>query len=275
MVPAFMIMLREGLEAALIVGIVAAYLVKIGRRDALPGVWLGVAGAVGLSIAVAAVASATIGELPFVVQELIGGIASLIAVAVLTWMLFWMRRQGRQMKGELERGVDAALVGGSVMALAGVAFVSVAREGLETVLFMSVVFSAAAPGPEPAIGAVLGLVAAVGIGIAIFAFGVRVDLRRFFQVTAVILIFVAAGLCAYAVHEFGEAGVIANSGTVFDISNLLPESSPLGAVLAGLFGFRSAPTPLEVLAYFAYLIPVVAIYLYTDRPRQAQRPATA
>src|SRR5262245_8832832 len=135
-----MIMLREGLEAALIVGIVAAYLVKIGRRDALPGVWLGVAGAVALSIAVAAIASATLGELPFVVQELIGGIASLIAVAVLTWMLFWMRRQGRAMKGELERGVDAALVGGSVMALAGVAFVSVAREGLETVLFMSVVF---------------------------------------------------------------------------------------------------------------------------------------
>jgi high-affinity iron transporter len=122
---------------------------------------------------------------------------------------------------------------------------------------------------------VLGLATAVGIGIAIFAFGVRVDLRHFFQVTAVILIFVAAGLCAYAVHEFGEAGVIANSGTLFDVSHVLPESSPLGAVLSGLFGFRSAPTPLEVFAYFAYLIPVVAIYLYTDRPRQAPRPATA
>ena len=275
MVPAFMIMLREGLEAALIVGIVAAYLVKIGRRAALPGVWLGVAGAILLSIAVAAIASATIGELPFVVQELIGGIATLIAVAVLTWMLFWMRRQGRAMKGELERGVDAALVGGSVMALAGVAFVAVAREGLETVLFMSVVFSAAAPGPEPAIGAVLGLAAAIGIGLAIFAYGVRVDLRRFFQVTAVILIFVAAGLCAYAVHEFGEAGVIANTGTVFDISNVLPESSPLGAVLSGLFGYRSAPTPLEAVAYLAYLIPVVTIYIWTDRPRQAPRTATA
>ena len=275
MVPAFMIMLREGLEAALIVGIVAAYLVKTGRRDTLPAVWIGVAAAVALSIAVAVIASVTIGELPFVVQELIGGMATLIAVGVLTWMLFWMRRQGRHMKGELEQGVDQALIGGSLLGLAGVAFVSVAREGLETVLFLSVVFSAAAPGPEPAIGAVLGLAVAVGIGIAIFAFGVRVDLRRFFQVTAVILIFVAAGLCAYAVHEFGEAGVIANSGTVFDISDVLPESSPLGAVLAGLFGYRSAPTPLEVVAYFAYLIPVVTIYLVTDRPRQAPRPATA
>src|SRR5262245_49980758 len=271
-----MIMLREGLEAALIVGIVAAYLVKIGRRDALPGVWLGVAGAVALSIAVAAIASATLGELPFVVQELIGGIATLIAVAVLTWMLFWMRRQGRSMKGELERDVDHALVGGSILALAGLAFIAVAREGLETVLFMSVVFSAAAPGPEPAIGAVLGLAVAVGIGIAIFAFGVRVNLRRFFQVTAVVLMFVAAGLCAYAVHEFGEAGVIANTGTVFDISHVLPESSPLGAVLAGLFGYRAAPTPLEVAAYFAYLIPVLTVYLVTDRPRPAAaRPATA
>ena len=275
MIPAFMIMLREGLEAALIVGIVAAYLVKTGRRDTLPAVWIGVAAAVALSIAVAVIASVTIGELPFVVQELIGGIATLIAVGVLTWMLFWMRRQGRHMKGELEQGIDQALIGGSLLGLAGVAFVSVAREGLETVLFLSVVFSAAAPGPEPAIGAVLGLAGAVGIGIAIFAFGVRVDLRRFFQVTAVILIFVAAGLCAYAVHEFGEAGVIANSGTVFDISDVLPESSPLGAVLAGLFGYRSAPTPLEVVAYFAYLIPVVTIYLVTDRPRQAPRPATA
>ena len=275
MIPAFMIMLREGLEAALIVGIVAAYLVKTGRRDSLPAVWIGVAGAVILSIAVAAVASVTIGELPFVVQELIGGIATLIAVGVLTWMLFWMRRQGRHMKGELEHGIDQALIGGSLLALTGVAFVSVAREGLETVLFMSVVFSAAAPGPEPAIGAVLGLAAAVGIGLAIFAYGVRVDLRRFFQVTAVILIFVAAGLCAYAVHEFGEAGVIANTGTLFDISDVLPESSPLGAVLSGLFGYRSAPTPLEVVAYFAYLIPVVTIYLVTDRPRQAPRPATA
>ena len=143
------------------------------------------------------------------------------------------------------------------------------------VLFLSVVFSASAPGPEPAIGAVLGLAVAVGIGVAIFWGGVRVDLRRFFLVTAVVLMFVAAGLCAYAVHEFGEAGLIANSGQVFDLSGVLPDSSPLGALLSGLFGYRPSPTPLEVVAYFAYLIPVVAIYVWTDRPRQAARPATA
>ena len=272
MVPSFLVMLREGLEAALIVGIIAAYLVKVGRKDALKGVWIGVAAAVILSLAVAGIASATIGELPFVVQEAIGGIASLAAVVVLTWMLFWMRRQGRGLKSELERGVDGALVGGSMVALAALAFVSVAREGLETVLFMSVVFSAAAPGPEPAIGAVLGLAVAVGIGVAIFWGGVRVDLRRFFFVTSIVLMFVAAGLCAYAVHEFGEAGLIANSGTLFDVSAVLPETSPLGSVLSGMFGFRPDPTPLEVAAYFGYLIPVLTA-VHRDRPHPARDPS--
>jgi len=275
MLATFFLMLREGLEAALIVGIIAAYLVKIGRRDALSKVAVGVVAAIGLSIALGLGVYVTIQKLPLVVQETLEGLAAVLAVGVLTWMLFWMRRQGRHLKGELERGVDHALVGGSILALAGLAFVAVAREGLETVLFLSVVFSASAPGPEPAIGALLGLAVAVGIGVAIFWGGVRVDLRRFFLVTAVVLIFVAAGLCAYAVHEFGEAGVIANSGQVFDLSGVLPESSPLGALLAGLFGYRPSPTPLEVAAYFAYLVPVVAIYVYTDRPRQATRPVTA
>lgn len=267
--------LREGVEAALIVAIILAYLVKTGNARYARQIWVGAGAAIVLSLAVGIGLFATVGGFEEPYEQIFEGITMLVAAAVVTWMLFWMRRQGRHLKGELEQGIDQALIGGSLLGLAGVAFVSVAREGLETVLFLSVVFSAAAPGPEPAIGAVLGLAVAVGIGIAIFAFGVRVDLRRFFQVTAVILIFVAAGLCAYAVHEFGEAGVIANSGTVFDISDVLPESSPLGAVLAGLFGYRSAPTPLEVVAYFAYLIPVVTIYLVTDRPRQAPRPATA
>ena len=139
MIPAFLITLREGLEAALIVGIVAAYLVRVGRSDALPKVWLGVLAAVILSVVAGVVVVATIGRLPFVVQETVEGIAALLAVAVLTWMLFWMRRQGRAMKGDLEAGVDLALASGSVLALAGLAFVSVAREGLETVLFMAAV----------------------------------------------------------------------------------------------------------------------------------------
>jgi high-affinity iron transporter len=262
---AFFLMLREGLEAALIVGIIAAYLVKIGRRDALNRVWLGVALAVTLSIALGVLVVLTIGRLPLLVQETMEGIAAVIAVVVLTWMLFWMRRQGRALKGDLERGVDAALSQGSTLALVGLAFVSVAREGLESVLFLLAVLSSSTQAAPTMIGAIAGLVVAVGLGYAIFALGVRINLRTFFTATGVILIFVAAGLCAFAVGEFAEAGFFANSGTVYDIASILPETSPLGSVLAGLFGYRAAPTPLEVVAYFAYLIPVLTLFLLDER----------
>jgi high-affinity iron transporter len=262
---AFFIALREGLEAALIVGIIGAYLVKLERRDALRGVWVGVGAAITLSIVAGIAVVATVGRLPLVVQESIEGIAAVIAVVVLTWMLFWMRRQGRAMKGELEQGVDLALAGGSILALAGLAFVSVAREGLETVLFLYAIGSSSGPAVPTLLAAFAGLAVAVAIGYAIFAAGVRVDLRRFFTVTGVVLIFVSAGLVAHAIHEFGEAGLIANAGTAFSLGSVLPESSPLGAVLAGLFGYRSTPTPLEVIGYLAYLIPVLVIFLKPAR----------
>jgi high-affinity iron transporter len=262
---AFFIAIREGLEAALIVGIIGAYLVKLERRDALRGVWVGVGAAITLSIVAGIAVVATVGRLPLVVQESIEGIAAVIAVVVLTWMLFWMRRQGRAMKGELEQGVDLALAGGSILALAGLAFVSVAREGLETVLFLYAIGSSSGPAVPTLLAAFAGLAVAAAIGYAIFAAGVRVDLRRFFTVTGVVLIFVSAGLVAHAIHEFGEAGLIANAGTAFSLGSVLPESSPLGAVLAGLFGYRSTPTPLEVIGYLAYLIPVLVIFLKPAR----------
>jgi high-affinity iron transporter len=262
---AFLITLREGLEAALIVGIIAAYLVKIGRRDALGMVMAGVVLAVGLSIALGAIIVLTIGRLPFVVQETVEGVAGLVAVVVLTWMLFWMRRQGRALKGELERGVDHAIGQGSMAALAGLAFVAVIREGLETVLFMFAIISSAGAGLPTAIAAILGLGLAVGLGWAIFVGGRRIDLRRFFTITGTVLVFVAAGLVAFAVHEFGEAGLIANSGRVFDLGGLLPETGPLGATLAGLFGYRSAPTPLELIAYLAYLVPILTLFVLDGR----------
>jgi high-affinity iron transporter len=271
---AFFISLREGLEAALIVGIIAAYLVKLGRRDALRGVWVGVGAAVTLSIVVGALVVATVGRLPLAIQESIEGVAAVFAVVVLTWMLFWMRRQGRAMKGELEHGVDMALAGGSMVALAGLAFVSVAREGLETVLFLFAIGTSSGPALPTLVAAVAGLAAAVAIGWAIFAAGIRIDLRRFFNVTGIVLIFVSAGLVAFAVHEFGEAGLIANAGTAFDLGSILPESSPIGALLAGLFGYRSTPTPLEVIGYLAYLIPVLIVFLRPMR-RPAVGPATA
>ena len=275
MTAAFFIALREGLEAALIVGIIAAYLVKLERRDALRGVWVGVGAAVTLSIVVGSLVVATVGRLPLVVQESIEGIAAVVAVVVLTWMLFWMRRQGRAMKGELEHGVDMALAGGSMLALAGLAFVSVAREGLETVLFLFAIGTSSGPALPTLAAAVAGLAVAVAIGWAIFAAGIRIDLRRFFNITGIVLIFVSAGLVAFAVHEFGEAGLIANSGKAFDLGAILPESSPLGALLAGLFGYRSTPTPLEVIAYLAYLIPVLVVFLRPMRRTAVVPAATA
>jgi high-affinity iron transporter len=275
MTAAFFIALREGLEAALIVGIIAAYLVRVERRDALSGVWVGVAAALVLSFGVGIAVVATIGKLPLMVQATIEGLAAVIAVAVLGWMLFWMRRQGRAIKGDLERGVDVALAAGSTVALASLAFVAVAREGLETVLFLFAIGTSSGPAVQTLVAALAGLAVAVGIGWAIFAAGIRVDLRRFFTLTGVVLIFVSAGLLAFAIHEFGEAGLIANAGSAFDLGAFLPESSPLGSLLAGLFGYRSSPTPLEVIVYVAYLVPVLYFFLWGGRSRAVNPGAAA
>jgi len=261
MTAAFFVTLREGLEAALIVGIIVAYLVKVGRREAVRFVAYGVAAAVAVSVVVGAAVVNTVGDLPEVAQETFEGIAALLAVVVLTWMLFWMRRQGRAMKGELEASVDAALGRGSTLALAGLAFVAVAREGLETVLFMLAILGSSENVAVTMFGAVIGLVVAVAIGWAIFAMGVRVSLRQFFTVTGIVLIFVSAGLLAQAVHEFTEAGWLPETAVAFDLSGILSRDGLLGSVLAGLLGFRPAPTWSELIAYFAYLIPVLLLFL--------------
>jgi high-affinity iron transporter len=275
MVPAFLLMLREGLEAALIVGILAAYLVRIGRRDALPKVWAGVGAALALSVGVGLVIVVTIGDLPAAVQDTAEGLAGLLAVGVLTWMLFWMRRQGRALKGELERNVDVALTGGSTAALIGLAFVAVLREGIETVLFLVAVISSAGAGLPTFVGALAGLAIAVAIGAAIFIGGIRINLRRFFTITGTVLIFVAAGLVAFAIHEFGEGGLIGNTGTAFNVGGLLPETNALGSLLSGLFGYRSSPTPLEVIGYLAYLVPVLTVFIFDGRLPFRRQPAAA
>ena len=265
MTSAFFVTLREGLEAALIVGIIVAYLVKVGRRDAIRLVAYGVAAAVAVSVAVGVVVFATVGELPDVAQETFEAIAAVLAVVVLTWMLFWMRRQGRAMQGELETSVASALHRGSTVALAGLAFVAVVREGLETVLFMLAIVGSSEDVVATMLGATLGLAVAVAVGYAIFAMGVRVNLRQFFTATGILLIFVAAGLLAHAVHEFTEAGWLPETAVAFDLSGVLDRDGLIGSMLAGLFGYRPAPTWSELIAYFAYLIPVLVIFLAPAR----------
>ncbi len=276
MLATFFLMLREGLEAALIVGIVAAYLVRIGRRDALPKVAMGVGAAIALSIAIGVAVTLTIQELPQLVQDGLQGLAGLLAVGVLTWMLFWMRRQGRALKGELEHGVDLAIGEGTTLALVALAFVAVIREGVETVLFLIPIFSLNGTGLDTVFGGTVGFAVAVGVGWAIFVAGVRVNLRRFFTVTGTVLIFVSAGLVAFAIGEFGDAGLIANTGVAFDLNAVLPDHGALGSVLRGLFGYRSSPTPLELIGYIAYLVPVLVLFI-ADRPliRRPAPPAVA
>jgi high-affinity iron transporter len=276
MLATFFLMLREGLEAALIVGIVAAYLVKIGRRDTLPKVVVGVGAAIGLSIVIGIVVTLTIQGLPVLVQDGLEGVAALLAVGVLTWMLFWMRRQGRALKGELEHDVDLAISEGTTLALVGLSFVAVIREGVETVLFMIPILSFNGTGLDTVLGGVLGLALAVGFGWAIFFAGVRINLRRFFTLTGTVLIFVSAGLVAFAIAELGETGLFANAGVAFDLNAVLPDHGPVGSVLRGLFGYRSAPTPLELLGYVAYLVPVLVLFI-ADRPlvRRPAPPAVA
>jgi high-affinity iron transporter len=272
---AFFIALREGLEAALIVGIICAYLVKVGRRDVLPRIIAGVGLAIGLSVGIGVAVVATIGRLPFKLQATLEGMAAVAAVIVVTWMLFWMRRQGRSLKGELENSVSLALAAGTTTALVGIAFLAVIREGLETTLFFLALLGSQSGDVTAAVaGGLIGLAVAAALGWAIFVAGRRINLGRFFTLTGVILIFVAAGLIVYAIAEFTEAGYLPVMPPLFDLTGVLPQSSPLGSVLTGLFGYRAAPSALQVAAYLSYLVPVLVIYVTDWRP-SLRRRATA
>ena len=275
MLTVFLILLREGLEAALVVGIVVGYLVKIGRRDALRWVWAGIVAALVVSLGLGILVFVTIGDLPSTIQEPIEGIAAVFAVGVLTWMLFWMRRQGRALKGELEGQLDAALRTGSTAALVGLAFVAIVREGLETALFLLALFrSAAASGelsPTLPIAGLAGLAVAVLLGAAIVRGAIRLNLRRFFSATGVVILFVTAGLVASAIGAFVDAGWLPAGAPAVNLSGLLPETSPIGALLAGMFGYRAQPSALQLLGYFGYLVPVLAFFLVGDRLRLGRR----
>ena len=271
MLPIFLIGLREGLEASLVVSILVAYLVRTGRRDALPLVWAGVGIAIALSLAFGALLTFTSAELTFEHQELLGGSLSILAVAFVTWMVFWMRRTARHLKGELEGQVKVALAtGGSALAL--VAFLAVGREGLETALFL---WSAAQAPSSPAAklaGAVLGLGAAVVLAYGLYSRSVKLDLGKFFLVTGGLLVVVAAGVLSYGVHDLQEAGFLPGLTTLaFDVSRQVPPDSWYGTLLRGTINFTSQTTVLQAIAWVAYLVPVLALYF---RP-QAAAPVAA
>jgi high-affinity iron transporter len=270
---AFLIMLREGTEAAIIVGIVSSYLAQTGRRQWLPAVWIGIISAVVGCVLLAAALGLAGAEFPQRQQEMFEGCVAVIAVVMLTSMVFWMRKAARSIASDLRASVDAALSrqnrGG--ITLASLAFLAVGREGLETIFFLSAIIQQS-QGWSILIGAVLGLICAFGIGFAIYVGGVRINLRRFFQWTGVFIIFVAAGLLAGAVRAFHEAGIWNGlQGATFDLSNILPADGIVGTLLGGFFGYQEAPTVGELIAYFGFLIPVLLLFF----ARHDRRPMAA
>jgi high-affinity iron transporter len=254
---AYLLMLREGVEAALVVGILLAYLTQLNRRQDFKYVWWGTGAAAALSFGVGWVIYSTIGELDETSGRIAGGIVAFAACALLTWMIFWMARQSRSIKPALHTKVDQAVATGSALAIGSVAFVAVLREGLESALFLISTTIGEAVGRGLLLGAALGILTAVGIGYLIYRGGSRLNLRVFFRVTGMLLVLFAAGLVSKGIHTFQEAGVI--PVIIEDLWNLPwadPSRSLFWNFAAGLFGWSSEPSLLMVLGYFGYLVPV-------------------
>jgi high-affinity iron transporter len=274
----FLIMLREGIEAALIVGIVASYLKQSGRGALMPAVWVGVLLATALSLFAGAGLQLLAAEFPQKQQELFEGVVGLIAVVMLTSMVFWMRKAARSIKGELQASIDKALTKGADgqgWALIGMVFLAVAREGLESVFFLLAVFQQSS-GWEAPVGALAGIAVSVAIGWGLYSGGVRLDLRRFFRYTGLFILLVAAGLLAGVLRKLHEGGVWNHLQTVvFDMSDKLPMDSPVGAVLSGLLGYQAAPVAGEVLVYLAFLAVALFFFLRPASTPSAARAAAA
>jgi high-affinity iron transporter len=257
----FLIGLREGLEAALIVAILIAYLVALGQRQALRLIWLGICAAIALSLGFGAFLHLTSQALTFTAQETFGGVMSIVAVGLITWMIMWMALHSRQLRGRLHGELDKALLG-SGWAIAVVAFVAVIREGLETALFLWAGIRASGSSGSPLVGALLGLAVSVVLGIAVYRGAVRMNISRLFTWTGAALIIVAAGVLAYGMHDLQEAGILPGLNSLaFDVSAHIPPGSWYGTLLKGIFNFSPATTWLEFIAWWLYVIPVLFIYV--------------
>lgn len=258
------------MEASLVVGILVAYLVKTGNRERLAPIWLGVGVAAAISLGFGAVLQFTSQSLSFKAQEIFGGVMSIGAVVLVTTMIFWMRRTSHRLSVELGGKLDAALAVGP-WALAVTAAIAVGREGLETALFLWANVDAAASTMTPLVGGFMGIAVAVALGWLIYNRAIKIDLVRFFRWTGAALVVIAAGVLAYGIHDFQEARIIGGLNNIaYDISSWYDVSAWYGAVLKGVFNFSPTPSVAETIAYFAYLIPVMALFL---RPTNTVRPS--
>jgi high-affinity iron transporter len=272
---AFLITLREGLEIALVLAILLGYLVKTDRQDRVGAVALGAGIAALLCIVAGVIVHLATSGLHGKAEPAVEGTLAIVAAIVLTWMILWMRKNARAMGGELRAKIDGA---SSVGAVAFIAFVAVAREGFETVLFLLGADAGNANGGQVVIGGLLGLAVSALVGVLIYRYGTHVDLGKFFRYTGVLLIFVAAGLVGKAAHEFSELFEFSNVWLMAPAWTIASGPLATGWVhdfLAGLFGWSSEPERVRVLAYFAYLVPTLYIFLKpTSTPHTAPEATT-
>ena len=260
--------LREGVEAALIVAIVLAYLVRTGNGNQAGRVWLGTGLAAAVSLAAGAVIFQTVGSFQAPYEQYFEAGTLLVAATVVTWMLFWMRRQSMAIRGDLHARLDRVMTEGSTFGLAVLAFTAVIREGLETSVFLVGQLTSAQSSAGSLVGgALVGLAAAIAIGWGFYTGSRRIDLRSFFRWTGIGLIFIAAGLASHAVHELIEVGIVPfGTQTVFDISNVLPDEAGIGQFLRAILGYSAAPEASTLAVHVAYLAVVLALYLRPAKP---------
>ncbi|MEV3898129.1 FTR1 family protein [Streptomyces anulatus] len=271
----YLIGLREGLEASLVVCILVAYLVKTERRDALKPVWAGIGVACAISLAFGAVLEFGSQELTFEAQELLGGSLSIIAVGLVTWMVFWMRRTARHLKADLHGKLDAALRMGAG-ALVATALLAVGREGLETALFVWASVRASGEGTSaPLIGVLLGIATAIVLGYLFYRGALKINLAKFFTWTGGMLVIVAAGVLAYGVHDLQEARFLGGlADKAFDVSATIPPDSWYGTLLKGVFNFQPDPTVLQVVVWALYLVVTMSFFLAPQRTSAGKAPST-
>jgi high-affinity iron transporter len=275
MLPTFVIGLREGVEASLIVGIVAAFLRQRGATREMRWVWAGVVVAIALCAAVAVVLEVVNNNLPQRQQEMMETVVALVAVAMVTSMVIWMARHARTLKGDLESRADAALEERSVFALVAMAFLAVLREGLETAVFLLAAFQASSNRAASSAGALLGILLAIVVGYLIYRGGVRVNLARFFVVTGLVLVLVAAGLVSFAMHTGHEAGwILFGQQQLVDLSSVIKPGSVQSALVTGVLGVQPKPTLIEGLGWLVYFVPVSLFVLMSARKKPSAHERT-
>jgi high-affinity iron transporter len=270
----FLIGLREGLEASLIVGILIAFAVRSNRRPVIPVIWGGVAAAIALSAATGAFLLFGLGEAGEEFEPILSGALSVLAAGLITWMVFWMAKTARNLKSSLEGNLENSF-GRNSFAVALVAFFAVAREGVETALFMWASVKASGESVAATAVVILGILVATGLGWLFYRGALSLNLRVFFQWTGAALILVAAGILAYGIHEFQEVGLLPETVVVYDASAILGKDTIVGSLLYGLFSYRANPTVLEIMVWFAYVVPVMTTFVRGHILARRTSPATA